>query len=622
MVLGCVSGALAGLNSLGFVLLWRTTRLVNLAQPALGLVGGVLVGMLVHEAHWNFWFALPLGLLVGTLLALFCDRIVLRRLQEAPRAVLLVATVGLAGILSGLASAVPFIFRGALPTYHITLGITWTINGAIIFGPHILALVAFVVALVALYRFLHHSRLGLAALALGQDAERARALGVPAPLVRSTVWVVAGILSTVSGVLIIPIQGFSLSGGVAPTVLLLALAPAVLAGFRSLTGAAAAAIATGIVYQSIIYNTTHQGLTELILALLVLVAFAIQRRRIGRAEVATRASSWEAAATPRPLPYHMASSPGVGTAFVTFAAVIIAAAIVGPSFVSPGSRVLYATSSAMAIGVLSIAVAWMFAGEIALGHWGLAGMGAWLAAHVHGPIALRAVVAALVLGAVGALLGLISRRRSSLAFPVLGLAAAAAAPILLVSLHTRGISTEVAPIGSASAVIAILTAMAIWRLRKSDLGVRMVAARDDPARAPWLGAQPLRERIIALTISCALAGLAGALYLASVPAGIPPGVFDARVSLDLLAIGVIGGLGSVAGALAGAGVMLGAQYILPEPWRTLANGTGVLFVVILRPAGLSGAITAVRDAAVRILGPAKPSAPQPPVSPAKATVGA
>lgn len=605
IVLGLVQGSLAALNSLGFVLLWRTNRLVNLAQPSLGLVGGVLVGMLVVSARWSFWFAAPLGLLLGALLALFSDRIVLRRLQDAPRAVLLVATVGLAGIFGTLAVALPFVFKGPLPTYSIELGISFRVSGLLVLGPQILALVALPVGLGATWFFLYRTRLGLAAQALGQDDERARALGVPAALVRSVVWVVAGLLATVSGILSIPALGFSLGGGLGPTVLLLALAPAVLAGLRSLTGAAVGALALGIAFQVARWKTPTSGLGVILLAAAVVVAFAVQRNRLGRAESAQRASSWEAAATPRPLPWAIATHIRVRIAGALLAIAAITCAMLPALLLDAGPQVAYATSAVVALAALSVAVAWMFAGEIVLGHWGFAGLGAAIAAITPGPWAVRCLTATAAVGVGSGLLALAARRRSTLAFPVLGLAGAAAAPVALLQIGNPRLGANPGAFGAAAGAIAVIAAIGVSRLRASGLGVRMVAGRDDPSRARWLGANPLTGRVVGLTLSGCLAGLAGTLYIGALSV-LPQTAFSPLQSLELLAMAVIGGLGSPAGALAGAGVYKGAQEVLPPPWNGLATASGVLLVVIFRPAGLSRSLIAVRDRVARALAPARP----------------
>lgn len=598
-----VYGSLAALNSLGFVLLWRTNRLVNLAQPSLGLVGGVLTGLLVRSANWSFWVAAPLGLAVGAILAFASDRLVLRRLHDAPRAVLLVATIGLAGIFGGIAAALPFMFGGPLPTYTLDLGFVLDIESGHVrlFGSHLLALAALPIALAGTSLFLYRTRLGVAALALGQDAERAKALGVPVQFVRSIVWVVAGLLATVSGILSIPVLGFNLGGALGSSVLLLALAPAVFAGFRSLVGAAVAALALSVASQTILWHSERAGFAQLMLGAAVLVAIAFQRRRLGRAEVASRASSWEAAATPRPLPWSVAAATRVRALGIAAALVAVAAAALVPSFLGPGHKVVYASSAAIALGALAVATAWIFGGEIALGHWGFAGLGAAVAAATPGPWTIRCLFATVAVGFAGFLLALASRRQSSLSFAVIGLAIATAAPITLLYVPRNFEAVQPGVIGPIAAVIGVVAAIALSRLRSTIAGARMIAARDDPGRAPWLGADPFQARLLALTISGALAGLAGGLYLAATPIGIAAIAFDTQRSLDLLSMAVIGGLGSPAGALIGAGAFQVARQVLPGPWSALAGGFGVLLVVIFRPAGLSRPLVLARDAAVAAL---------------------
>ncbi|MDQ2677338.1 MAG: hypothetical protein M3Y51_01240, partial [Actinomycetota bacterium] len=62
---------------------------------------------------------------------------------------------------------------------------------------------------------------------------------------------------------------------------------------------------------------------------------------------------------------------------------------------------------------------------------------------------------------------------------------------------------------------------------------------------------------------------------------------------------VIGGLGSLLGAVSGAVFQRGAQWLLPAPWSYLATGLGVLVVLITLPDGLGGLIWRGRDAALR-----------------------
>jgi len=601
IVQGLVYGALAGLNSLGIVLLWRTTRLVNLAQPPLGLIGGVVTGILVTASNWSFWWAAPFGVLVGVLLGLATDRLVFRKMRNAPRAAMLVATVGLAGLYGGIQTALPFALTGHnLTTYPIKIGMSLDIFPARLLGPHILTLIIFPIAVVGLLFFLYRTRFGLAALALGQDAERAQSLGVSAGTVRSVVWVMAAVLATIAGILSIPILGFNLQSNPGPVVLLLAIAPAVFAGFRSIIGTAVASLVLGVVYEFVLFHSARAGYGLLVFAGAILVAVTLQRVRSGRAEAAARASSWEAAATVRPLSAKVRRDPRWRTASTIFSVVAFIAALLPPLFFARDHQVAYGVAAARALATLGVAVAWMFTGEIALGHWGLAGFGGAIAAISPGPWPFRSLIAGIAVAGIGAIMAIASRRQTTLSFAVLGLAAAAAAPVAVGVLSGRSVPADPGPGGAFTAGLAVLAAIGVTMLRGTVTGARMVAARDDPQRAVWLGANLMRERVIALSLSAGLAGMAGALLLSATPGGIASGLFDPQISLDLLMMAVIGGLGSPAGALLGAAIFQLGRHLLPDSWQLLLSGTGVLLIVIFRPAGLSRVSTWIRDSAVRL----------------------
>jgi len=617
---GLVAGSLAALNSIGFILLWRTSRVVNLAQPALGLVGGVLTGMLFVSAGWGFWWAAPAGLLLGVVLSIGAERLVLSRLQEVPRSVLLLATVGLAQVFGSMHTAIPFIFGGRAPTYSLDLGINVLVGGShALLGSEILAVLTLPLVAVGVHLFLAKTRLGIAALSLGQDAERARALGVPAGLVRTAVWGIAGLIASISGILAIPVLGYGLEGGaLAPNVLLFALAPAVFGGLRSIWIAVASALGLGLAYHTAVWFSDGGHIPEVVLAVAVVSAVALQRKRLGRDEASARASSWESAATPRPLPWRVAASARVYSLGVVLAvAAVLAAAIPPLLFLSPGGDlVLYGTAAAFGLGAMGAAAAWMFAGELPLGHWGFAGLGAALAAVTPGPWHVRVAIAGLSIGLLNGVIALLTRRRSALAFAVAGLAAAAVAPaaILYVGRGTiPGVNTRV--IGAVAGVLVVLGAILLIRVRASTFGTGLVAARDDPQRAPWLGVNPTVGRVFGLTLSGVMVGAAGALYVASTGrSGIAEGSFEPEKSLALLAIAVVGGLGSPVGVLFAAIALTGAERVLPPPWNGLMSGVGVIAVVMLLPAGLARAVERIRDIGVRMIGAAEP--PQPTEAPA------
>lgn len=603
IALGLVQGALAGLNALGLVLLWRTTKIVNLAQPAIGLVGGVLTGMLVAGSGWSFWWAAPLGIGTAALLGFASERLVMSRLATLPRTVPMVATIGLASLFQALQSGLPFVFGGRLPSYDVNIGIEVLVFPVLLKGPHLLALAAMPASLAALWWFVHRTRVGTAAVACGQDLERAQTLGVHSGFVRGAAWTIAGALSGVAGVLSIPVLGFSLGDGVAPTVLLLALAPAVLAGLRSLPVTAAASLAVGVAYQFALVQAPTAGAADVLLAAVIVVALVLRRRPLGRAAGSARTSSWAAATSPSPVPRRLQRDPRWRRLSTVVAVATVAVAGLPPLWLAPSSDVRYGTGAAIALAAVAAAAAWMFCGEIALGHWGIAALGATTVHATPGPLGLRITVGVGAGVVTGLALSIVARRRGALAAGVAGLAVALAAPygLLRAGVPAIGVDGQVGAVvaGATAAVAAIVVT---W-LRGRRLGVQMVAARDESRRAAGLGVRAVRASSTGMAISGGLAALAGVVYLAAVPAGIAPGAFDAGRSLDVLAFAVVGGLGSAIGAGLGAAGLVAAGVLLPSPWGSVATGAGVLWVVLVAPAGLGNVLARVRDGVGRLLEP-------------------
>jgi branched-chain amino acid transport system permease protein len=152
---------------------------------------------------------------------------------------------------------------------------------------------------------------------------------------------------------------------------------------------------------------------------------------------------------------------------------------------------------------------------------------------------------------------------------------------------------------TVGAVIAILVAFAYQRSR---LGRQLRASREDPAAARGIGIRVHLQRLLAFSISGALAGFAGGLYVHLLGS-----ITTEEVYLDLtfltLAMLVFGGLTSLAGAVVGAlaisgldsflsqaeqGISIGFKLDLPAGTRFVFLGAIMALVLIMRPSGLTG----------------------------------
>ncbi len=137
--------------------------------------------------------------------------------------------------------------------------------------------------------------------------------------------------------------------------------------------------------------------------------------------------------------------------------------------------------------------------------------------------------------------------------------------------------------------LVIVTAFLLFRLCDSKIGRALVAMREDELAASCMGVPAFRVKLTAFGLSAFIAGLAGACF-ASKQTIITPDSFDFVLSVLLLAMVVLGGMGNIWGVMLGA-LVLG---VLPELLRSFANYRMLLFgllmilMMIFRPQGLLG----------------------------------
>src|SRR5439155_12082357 len=131
-------------------------------------------------------------------------------------------------------------------------------------------------------------------------------------------------------------------------------------------------------------------------------------------------------------------------------------------------------------------------------------------------------------------------------------------------------------------------------VRRSRSGRAIIAVRDNEAAAKTVALDSTRLKLSAFMLSGALAGFAGMAYVVH-QRGITTGSFSVDVSVQLFSMVVIGGLGSLPGAVMGAVYVGMVQYLFPPGWSLLATGAGILFLLMLLPEGIGGGVYWIRD---------------------------
>ncbi|MFY9589093.1 MAG: branched-chain amino acid ABC transporter permease [Actinomycetota bacterium] len=131
----------------------------------------------------------------------------------------------------------------------------------------------------------------------------------------------------------------------------------------------------------------------------------------------------------------------------------------------------------------------------------------------------------------------------------------------------------------------------VRQLNRSRVGRYWAAIREDEEAAEAMGVPTLKYKLWAFAIGASTSGFAGVVYAARV-AYISPGAFQFIISITILAMVVLGGLGSIAGAMIGAAVIT----VFPEVLRSLPDwaqesrymifGAALVLMMIFRPQGL------------------------------------
>jgi branched-chain amino acid transport system permease protein len=293
VLVGAVLGTVTALLAMGLILIYRTNRIINFAYGSMGGVAGVLAVDLFYTKHWNYWLAMALGLVVGVAVGGLTEFLIIRRFANSSRLVLTVATIGLAQVFGGFELLIPRWldappFLGAFDT---PLDVSFTIEPVIFQGKH-LAIVAAVPAVIAgLAWFLLRTDAGVAVRAAAENSERALLLGIPIKRLSTILWMLAGGLATLTFVLKAPFAGTASGALSGPSLLLPALATAVIARMESLPVAFGAGVALGIIEQAVLWSYPPSSVDVVFLAV-ILGALLARRDRL------TRASARRAGRTP------------------------------------------------------------------------------------------------------------------------------------------------------------------------------------------------------------------------------------------------------------------------------------------------------------------------------------
>ena len=613
IVLGTITGLTYGLLAVGLVLIYRTNRIINFAHGQIGAFGSAFFGVAAVKWHIPYWVAFPMALAVSGATGAAAETGVVRRLRNAPRLMSIVATLGVgqflvifAAVINSTASAGSLYPQPSwLPVFNVgALRVTQAYSGMLFLSP---------VFVLAIALFLKRSRFGLAIRAAAANPDAARMSGIFASRMSSLAWAIAGALSAFTAILTAPTQGFISGDSFGPSLLLRAMTAAVIGRMQSLPLALAGGVGLGILEQILLWNYPRSGLVSATLFLIILVTLLVQRQRVGRDE---EKGSWAAVQALRPIPERLqrlwtvrSLGPVLGLAFIAVLAVL-------PLFITNSLSVTFTGMIGFAIVGLSIGILTGLGGQLTLGQFMVAAIGAVISYKVSsriGDFPLALLYAGLGAGLTAVLLGIPALRiRNSLMLSVttLGFALAGTDWLLQQPWMLSDGRDPGQPIVNGLALdtghryyyfaltLFVISLLLARNIRRSGFGRLLVSIRDneDNARAFTVSASVVKLQ--GYLIAGFIAGIGGATY-AHALSSIGVSTFPPSASIDVVVMTVLGGVSALMGPVLGVAWVIGLPQTGVAGIGLAATKLGALLLILWRPGGLIQLVSPVRDRVVK-----------------------
>lgn len=252
VIAGLVTGSLYGLLTLGIVLIYRTTGVLNFAYGAIASLCACFMYILLTGPRLNFWLALFLTLLFSLLLGIVLERGFARPVLHAPVFTKAIATLALALVLETVAQA---IWPQLAEVQHFSTpfeGQAIHLSGVYLSAIDIVILVVTASLMLILNLFLMHTRMGIAMRAMADNIPATRLMGASVGRIFMLVWALSSFLAAICGILLAG-QSNLISVQFMDPILLPAFIGAVLGGLDSLPGSLIGGILVGLVSNLLAY---------------------------------------------------------------------------------------------------------------------------------------------------------------------------------------------------------------------------------------------------------------------------------------------------------------------------------------------------------------------------------
>ena len=590
-LLGLGVGALYAFASQGLIVIYRGTGVLNFSLGATAIAGVFMQWELQYEQGWPFLLAALVGVALSAFLGVLTHWWVMKPLRRASSLVRVIATLGVlisvqAGVVIRYGSQ-PRQVDSWLPNNRFTL---W--GDVDIFVDRLILLGIAVASATALWALYRSSQFGLATEAVSESERSASAIGLSPNRIATLNWALGSAIAAIAGMLVGPI--ITLQVAAMTSLVLAALASALVGDFRSFPIATAAGLGLGIAQTLVSRFIDQQGLGASLPFLIIIAVLVFRGRSLPLRD------------------YFLKQQPMLGNGRMSWDWTIFGCGVIVFLMLTKDAKWIDAltVSLGVAIVLLSIVVLTGYAGQLSLAQYTIAGFGAFVAGRLVAvydiPFLLGLVAgvsAAVPLGLLFALPA-VRTRGINLAIVTLGLGTTMELMLFRNRSYTGGVrGTQVGnpdlfgyDISSIryperyGIFVLAMAVIAVWmvsNVRRGRSGRRLIAVRTNERAAAALGIDVLRAKLFAFAFAAALAALGGIL-LAFRLSSISYQSFTSFTSITYAGLALVGGVGHLLGAFVGATMATAGfnQEILESTWggvgrwTQLISGIAILLTVL------------------------------------------
>jgi len=198
IVNGLLVGSLYSLIALGFVLIYKASDVINFAQGEFVMFGGYIVAAAMQLYGFPLWLAIGLGIVGMIIVGYLVEKLVLQHLIGRPAVAVIMATIGLAAFLQGLAPLLWGIETKNLPLPISTAPIF--VYDVLLSPIELTAGLVSLASIAAIGWMFARSRTGIALRAIADDQQVSLAMGINVKTYFAVAWAIAGLVALVGGI--------------------------------------------------------------------------------------------------------------------------------------------------------------------------------------------------------------------------------------------------------------------------------------------------------------------------------------------------------------------------------------------------------------------------------------